>query len=224
MTAQAELPFRPRGGKRPGAGRPRGPGRHRYYPGKRPEHAKRNPVHVTLRVTRDVGTLRRRVAYQVVRRALRWWKENFRVAHVSIQRNHLHLIVEADDRRALTRGLQGFQIAVAKRLNAAMSRRGQVFLDRYHAEPLTSPRQVRNCIAYVLNNFRHHGEDRRGAALDPYASGLFFDGWRGVGPWPPPDGYEPLPVLYPHTWLLAEGWRRHTLIDPYELPGRTEPR
>ena len=71
-------------------------------------------------------------------------------------------------------------------------------------------------IAYVLNNFRHHDGTRQ-TVLDPYASGIFFDGWK-AGPWAVPEGYEPLPVVEPSTWLLSSGWRRHSLIDPYEVP------
>jgi REP element-mobilizing transposase RayT len=109
-------------------------------------------VHVTLRVASAVGMLRRRRVYHAVRRALAaTGRDDFRVVHLSIQRNHIHLIVEADDREALIRGMQGFQISAARRLNAAISdgepRRGAVFLDRYHARVLSSPRQVRNAIA-----------------------------------------------------------------------------
>jgi REP element-mobilizing transposase RayT len=227
-----------RGGKRPGAGRPRGPGRWRNWVRRRPPHAARFPVHVTLRVVEAVGRLRRRRAYHAVRRALETClpRRDFRVVHVSIQHNHLHLVVEADDKRALSRGLQGLQISAARRLNAAIARdrgavaprRGVVFPERYHAEVLTSPRQTRNAIAYVLGNWRRHREDARSvrlarAAVDPYSSGLFFDGWydpvRGRRWFAPPDGYDPLPVLYPTTWLLEVGWRRHRLIDPRERPG-----
>ncbi len=224
IMSQVEMQFRTWGGKREGAGRPRAPGRRRYYPGKRPAHSKHEPVHVTLRVSNAIGELRRRRVYHAVRRAMAATaKDTFRIVHLSIQRTHIHLIVEADDREALIRGMQGFQISAARRLNAAISdgapRRGAVFLDRYHAEVLTSPRQVRNAIAYVLNNFRHHVGSRN-TVLDPYASGIYFDGWK-TGPWAVPEGYEPLPVLEPHTWLLSTGWRRHSLIDPYEVPSGT---
>jgi hypothetical protein len=71
----------------------------------------------------------------------------------------VHLLVEADDKDALASGMQGFQISAAKHLNAALSRgkpgqrrRGSVFPDRYHAEIITSPRQARHAIAYVLLN------------------------------------------------------------------------
>ena len=229
MAAQGEL-FKQRGGKRKGAGRPRGPGRPRNWVRKRPTHAKGNPVHVTLRVSAAVGGLRRRRAYHAVRRALltSFVRPDFRVVHLSIQRTHIHLICEADDAAALGRGMQGFQISAARRLNAAITidrklaspRRGTVFTERYHAEELASPRKVRNGICYVLNNWRRHGEDQTRAPLDAYASGIFFDGWAGRDrPFAPPEGYDPLPVTCPHTWLLAIGWRKHALIDPRETPG-----
>ena len=184
-------------------------------------HSKHNPVHVTLRVVDAIGSMRRRVGYHAVRRAMErtLQRENFRIVHVSIQRNHIHLICEADDARALARGLQSFQSSAAHRLNTAASRQGTVFPERYHAEVLTSRAQTRNCISYVLNNWRHHGEAHRPAPLDPYASGLFFDGWNGIGPFAVPDGYIPLPVIEPKTWMLTTGWRRYGLLDPYARPG-----
>ena len=173
-------------------------------------------MHVTLRVASAVGMLRRRRVYHAVRRALAATaKDTFRVVHVSIQRNHVHLIVEANDREALIRGMQGFQISAAKRLNAAISdgppRRGPVFLDRYHARVLTSPRQVRNAIAYVLNNFRHHDGGR--TTLDPYASGLCFDGWNR-GPWPVPDRF---------ATARARWHRRRQAIPTGRRPRRPRP-
>jgi REP element-mobilizing transposase RayT len=196
--------------------------------------AKNVPVHVTLRVTKDVGRLRRRRAYRAIRRALQtsFVRSDFRVVHVSIQREHIHLICEADDAAALGSGMQGLQISAARHLNAAVAldrgqtvpRKGNVFPERYHVEQLRSPRQVRNAIAYVLNNWRRHREDLAGyaqgrAAIDPYASGVLFDGWKRKGPFVPPEGYLPLQTVYPQTWLLRLGWRKHGEIDPREVPG-----
>ena len=61
---------------------------------------------------------------------------------------------------------QAGEIAAAKNLNKAISkrtgkkRRGTVFPDRYHAVVIRSPRQARNNLAYVLNNWRRHGENK----------------------------------------------------------------
>ena len=50
--------------------------------------------------------------------------EGFRIAHLSVQTNHIHLIVEATTKDVLARGLQGFQISAAKHINAAAGGRG----------------------------------------------------------------------------------------------------
>ena len=127
---------------------------------------------MVLRVIGAVGNLRRRFTYRAIREATLTTarREDFRIVHVSIQRTHVHLLVEAKDKQALSSGMQGFQISAAKHLNAAISkgkpgprRRGTVFPDRYHAEIITSPRQAHHTLRYVLGNWRKHQEDRAGA-------------------------------------------------------------
>jgi hypothetical protein len=151
---------------------------------------------------------------------------------MSIQGTHLHLIVEAHGRAALTRGMRSFLISAAKQIHHAIRTRtgakseGRVFRDRYHETVLTTPRQVRHALAYVLNNWRHHADDKRGIprtwALDPFSSAVQFDGWKEregdilVRPWR--DGYRPLVVWYAKSWLLTTGWRRHGLIRMREVP------
>src|SRR5215468_7814309 len=144
--------WKKRGGKRRGAGRPpKGP-RSGSPHKERPFLHARYPVHVTLRVVGAVGNLRRRCVYQAIREATvtTALREDFRIVHLSIQRTHVHLLIEANDKAALARGMQGFQISAARHLNAAISkgrpgprRRGTVFPDRYHAEIIASPRQAR---------------------------------------------------------------------------------
>src|SRR5262249_16719351 len=140
-------------------------------------------------------------------------RTDFRVVHISIQATHMHLLVEASDERALSRGVRGFEISAAQRLNrAAGGRRGRVFCDRYHAEAITSPPQARQATPYVLNNWP--GPREAGAPtwqVDPYSSGVAFPGWHGREgrPFAWPRGYQPLPVSYPTVWLLTTAWRRH---------------
>jgi REP element-mobilizing transposase RayT len=217
---QQSFEFKQWGGKRKGAGRPaRGPRSSERH--KRREYLDHHhPVHVTLRVVERVGRLRRRHAYRAVRRAMVTVleRQDFRICQLSIQGNHLHLIVEADDAVALARGMQGFEISCARRLNGALGRRGQVFADRYHPVVLKSPRQVRNALCYVINNWRRHREDGGRAAVDGYSSGIGFDGWKiAVNRRITPET-ELLPVKFAHGWLLTRGWRRHGLISPWERP------
>jgi hypothetical protein len=101
-------------------------------------------------------------------------------------------------------------IRVAKTLNRVWGRRGSVFADRYHDHVLKTPREVRNALSYVLANAHHHGQ-RLAQGIDHYASGWWFDGWRGK---PTMKGLEGIdrPVADAPTWLLPTGGRRHGLI------------
>ena len=140
-------------------------------------------------------------------------RAGFRVLHFSVQTDHVHLIVEADSKDDLRRGLNRLNCRVARALNRAWSRRGQVWADRYHARALATPREVRNGIAYVLLNFRKH----LGAppVIDPRSSGLWFDGWTHSPQQPP----LPPPTAVARTWLGATGWRRAGgLVGPREKP------
>src|SRR5438552_11721605 len=111
----------------------------------------------------------RRTSLPSVRRVLAASShDGFRVVHFSIQDDHLHLIVEAEDRAALTRGLRGLAVRSARAVNRALGRRGPVCSDRYHARPLTSPRAVRIALVYVLLNRRKDCAGERG--LDPCSS------------------------------------------------------
>jgi REP element-mobilizing transposase RayT len=176
-------------------------------------------VHVTLRVGPGLPSLRSQVLGGLVRRALRdTWRRWFRVIHFSIQSNHLHLLVEADDGKALSRGSAALTIRIARRLNALLRRSGTVFPERYHDRPLKTPREVRNAIVYVLMNAYKHNVVLNG--LDPYSSGATFDGWRDIatsGRAPP--GGRGRSADVPSTWLLARGWRKHGLIGTWERPG-----
>jgi REP element-mobilizing transposase RayT len=158
----------------------------------------------------------------------------FRIVHISIQRTHVHMLVEADNKLAMSRGMQSFMISAAKHINRAYSeklgltvrRRGRVFADRYHQEIIETPRQARHALAYVLNNWRKHREDRRAGTetwkVDPFSTGWHFMGWRERADedvhWRHRDTYDPLVVYFPKTWLLSAGWRKAGTISLYEVP------
>src|SRR5262245_64019644 len=94
--------WKKRGGKRRGAGRPPKGARAGSPHKQRPFLHARYPVHVTLRAIAAVGNLRRRCVYQAVREATLTTarREDFHIVQLSIQHNHIHLLVEANDKRA----------------------------------------------------------------------------------------------------------------------------
>jgi len=194
----------------------------------RPALSFKHPVHVMMRTLPSVPRLRQRDGYAAIRSALLQFVDgdDFRVVHISIQRNHLHLIVEAASKQALRRGMQRFGIRAARALNAGFEREGKVFAFRYHAKQIKSADYARNVIAYVLNNWRKHGEDQRGGMMsmpfDRFSSASSFTGWsrhaRDVSD-------EQLPVSPARTQLLVFDWQWYGLIDPFEVPsGLSEPR
>ncbi len=141
-------------------------------------------------------------------------RERFRICHFSVQSNHVHMIVEARDRQALTRGVQGLAIRMARAINRVLKRMGKVWSDRYHRRDLATPREVRSALVYVLNNFRKHATAAR--TIEPCSSARWFHGWRDLRRFAP-RGEAP-PVLSPRTWLLGTGWHRLGLIASMERP------
>ena len=136
----------------------------------------------------------------------------FRVLQFSIQKDHLHLLVEAVGPMGFERGVRGLAIRIARLVNRICGRRGTVWADRYHARVLRTPREVRNELVYVLNNFKKHVRGARG--VDPYSSAPWLDGWRAPGP----KAESPSSWPRARTWLACKGWRRRGLIDMEEAP------
>ena len=166
---QTELKFRTRGGFREGAGRkPKGE-RAGVSHLRRPTLKARFPVHVTWRMRKGVWNLRTRRCFTVLARAFFAGANRFgfKLVHYSVQGNHLHLLVEAKDESALSKGMNGMGVRVARGLNRVMSRNGGVLDDRYHAHILRTPTEVRRARAYLLQNARkHYGV----IGADPYTS------------------------------------------------------
>lgn len=235
---QCAFRFRTWGGARVGAGRkPKGAQAGMSHR-RRPAHAKCHPLHITLRVRRGLTALREHHLFSVVRRALAAGRERFgfRLVHFSVQRDHMHLLAEASDRRALSRGVQGLSIRVARAINRQLRRRGKVFADRYHARALKTPRAARFALRYVLLNARKH---EGGASAEPLgfvddrSSAAWFDGFarpmalvfgarqcredfrarHGPGS----------PVVPARTWLLTAAQRRTAPFDVDDTPGARTP-
>jgi len=216
-AVQAEFGFVRWGGKRRGAGRkPKGE-RAGVSHSKRPKLCPRFPVHVTVRLREGLPSLRRKEAYLVLKRAFAAGaaRFGFRLVHYSVQTEHPHFLAESSDEQALSRGMLGLSVRIARGLNTLWRRRGQVFADRFHARILRTPREVRNALVYVLQNARKHGG--WGKQLpDPFSSGPWFEGWKGriAEVSITSSGF----LNRARTWLLGVGWHRHGLIHIREVP------
>ncbi len=217
---QLEFDFRQHGGKRKGAGRKPNnaePG----MPHRQPSKKKRNePLHITVRLADGLPSLRRGGALKLVLAALSASssRHGMRIVHDSIQRDHLHLLVEAEDRTCVARGMNALLSPLARALNKLWGRRGKVFPERYHDEVISTPTQARNALRYVLQNGKKHGVVLP-SAIDLCSSAPVFDGWKTGPSIASIPSERAVAVVAPaSTWLLTTGWRRHGLIDIHEHP------
>ena len=170
----------------------------------------------------------------VLRAAFRAGKDRFgfRLVHYSVQSNHVHLICEAADKESLSKGLQGLGVRIARGLNKLWGRKGKVFDDRYHAQVLSNPRQVRWALGYVLNNTRKHNAELlvsknyakrwldQSCTSVRYFPGFIFEG-EYVPAWPVD---EDAPVMEPKVYLLRVGWERWGPIPTDHVPGERRSR
>jgi REP element-mobilizing transposase RayT len=226
LPDQLDLAFRTWGGRRDGAGRKPKAGRVSTPHRARPAHYHGHPVHVTLRARRRAPFLRAERPFAALRVAIsRASRPGFRVVHYSVQGNHVHLLVEARDRLALSSGARGLAIRLARQVNRAVGRSGSLWGDRWNGRALKTPREVRNTIVYVLANHKKHLRDA--GDLDDCSSAPWFDGFADVAParleaMRLEAGVEP-PVVAPRTWLAAVGWRRRGLVRAGEAPTDERP-
>ena len=169
------------GGARAGAGRrAKGPiasEPHRVRPQLSPWH----PVHVIARVAPG---LPRRDAYRAIRRALHVTlaRTDFRIVSLAVHARRIELVVEADDRISLARGMQGFQVAAARHVNRGLGRHGAVFPDRYRARQLVTRAAVRALLGaqawqrtglptiWLLEAYLRRSPDSLGSSIEALVS------------------------------------------------------
>jgi len=197
--------------------------RHRPRRSKKVPHTKRPEIkgacHVVLRVMRGLPWLRTPKTYRVLEGALRQANQRagFKLVQYSVQRDHLHLLIEAEDRRALARGMQGLLISVAKRLNRFWRRkRGSVFADRYFSRLVEGFQKLRTVLGYILNNGRKHGVWASPTEPDPYSSGRWFQFWGCRRKFRRP--LRASPVVEPSEWTLQLATQRGLQLD--DVPGK----
>ncbi|MBK9070820.1 MAG: transposase [Myxococcales bacterium] len=226
-----------RGGKRLGAGRkPKGDVAGVSH-ALRPLHKAAHPLHISMKALQDVPSLRQPRLVRVITHAMRQVhamqqgeasRGAFRITEFSIQDTHVHLLVEAADKHAMSRGMASLAIRIALAIKRVLGRDEKVWRDRYYARRLTVPKEVRNALVYVLLNSIKHKPDRVAAGRGQTSTRVLVDVRCTSAAWF--KGFSPTckatlrvaetaprhdpPVAPAATWLLTTGWRRHGLIDP----------
>ena len=175
-----------------------------------------------MRAPRLFGLIRRRIGAAKL-------GGGCRICHFSVQRNHIHLIVEPPSgprgkaiAAAVSNAMRGLAIRIARALNARLDRRGGAFAHRYDCRELTNPLAVKNALNYVIHNRKKHahsdGTPEPSGFVDPCSSAAFVAVWsrqsrHSAKPRPPTDDD---PVVLPRTWLLKTGWhQKHGGLDEF---------
>jgi REP element-mobilizing transposase RayT len=144
---------------------------------------KKSVLHVTLSASAKVPNLRAGFRFNDIKEAFAKFHEveigkgnSFRLVHYNVLGDHLHLVVEADSREALSNGMRKLNHSISRRLNRSsvlraggtlnprdktpLSKRpgwlGRVFAARYHARRLKSAPEIDNVVRYVLRNGQKH--------------------------------------------------------------------
>ena len=141
------------GGRRAGAGKKPGPN---AGPGHTPRPAFSHlPVYVVLKADTN---LRSRRGFQALVDAFAAARSRTG-AHLcafSVEANQLHLVIEADNARALSVWMQGLGIRMARTLNRALERTGSIFIERYRGTVLHTAADIQRALASIAE---HAGAD-----------------------------------------------------------------
>lgn len=208
--------------KKSKAGRPKSPDSGVPHLKREPVNG-RTPVHVTAPLCEGLPSARTKECYEVFWTAFCEGRERagqredgeFRLVEYSIQANHLHVMVEASDNDALSRGVAGLLVRIARGLNKLWGRTGKVWRERFHAHVLKTPREVYHALRYIFANGWKHGRRWLSGKPDPYSSGLWFEGWSDYVH----DGWVALagPIAKAKSWLRNAGWKRHGSLSLQQL-------
>jgi REP element-mobilizing transposase RayT len=150
-----------RGGRRPGSGRPRihskGVGHRR-----RERVSGKVPMHINFKYK---ALIRNKQCLKLLKKAIvNARSHGLRIVQFSLQSNHVHLIVEAENNKTLTKGMRSLTVTMAKGIA-----KGRVQLERYHLHVLRSIRETKNAVKYVLFNQQKH-EKGTCSKVDEYSS------------------------------------------------------
>ncbi len=126
----------------------------------------RTPMHVNFKYRLPV---RNKETLKLLKRSIQnARKHGLRVMQYSFQKNHIHLILEAESNPVLTKGMRSLTITFAKGL-----KQGRIQLERYHLHVLRTAREVKHAVHYVLFNQQKH-ESGTYSKMDEYSSVLFL--------------------------------------------------
>ncbi|MDD4973652.1 MAG: transposase [Bacteriovorax sp.] len=123
----------------------------------RPHLSKACSLHLTVKIKKIKAELKNKSVLSILKRAiLNARKQGLKVIHYSLEYDHVHLLIEADNNHILSKGMQSFGVTISKAINRMRKLKGGVYKHRYHFRKISSPRQLKNVLNYIFNNGIKH--------------------------------------------------------------------
>lgn len=176
----------------------------------------KKPLMITMNLKQGIQGFRNRRMLEKFKECARESKAfGVHVLHFSLQRDHIHVFIEAKDNSSLARGMKSLGGRMGRALRSILGGRGSVFKGRYHLRVLHSPSQTKNALAYVLLNQSNH--EKEAPRVDYYSSAAHFGEWKTLigRRWRTKLSEFNLETVElpdylsePRSWLASEGWRR----------------
>lgn len=134
----------------------------------RPKFFRSRSLHLTIKVRENKADIQNKrilakLQYAIQRARL----QGLRVIHYALEYNHVHLLVESTTHEVLHKGMQAMGITLAKGINKIKGKKGTVYKHRYHFRQISSRRDLKNVIHYILQNHKKHRSQMNFSSLFP---------------------------------------------------------
>ena len=126
-------------------------------------------LHLTIKVRENKADIKNKRILKALHYAIRRARlQGLRVVHYTLEYNHVHLLVEANDNKSVQKGMQALGISFSKAINKIKQVKGSVYKHRHHFRKLNSRREYKNVIQYIFRNGIKH--KRSLCLIDPFNS------------------------------------------------------
>ena len=139
------------------------------------------PLHLTIKFEAKKAGIKNKNILKILHRAILIARLlGLRILHYTLEYDHVHFLVEADNNEVLGRGMQSFGISFSKGINKIKQMNGRVFKTRYHFRKLKTPTEIKNVLNYILGNGIKHKHSS--SILNPYNSLVAIDNFSKLYP------------------------------------------
>lgn len=136
---------------------------------KRPILTKPASLHLTVKIKKNKADIKNKSVLIILKRAIiNARKQGLRIIHYTLEFDHVHLLIEADNNLVLGKGMKAFGVTFSKAINRMRKLKGEVYKHRYHFRRLSSSRELKNVLNYIFNNGLKHGSSKH--IINPYNS------------------------------------------------------